>query len=72
MKYLLLGFIKIYQMIPGTWHNYCNHIPSCSNYAIEAIIKYGALKGFILSLKRILKCNPINKNIYDPVEGVSK
>ena len=40
MKYFLLGFIKTYQMIPGPWHNCCRHTPTCSNYGIEAIIKY--------------------------------
>lgn len=58
MRYLLLGFIKIYQMIPGPWHNACRHIPTCSNYAITAIIEHGSLKGTCLGIKRILKCNP--------------
>ena len=68
MKYLLLGMIKVYQMIPGPWHNSCRHIPTCSNYAIEAIIKYGSLKGSFMSLKRILKCNPFGTSGYDPVK----
>lgn len=67
MKYFLLGFIKLYQMIPGCFHNSCRHIPSCSNYAIEAIIKYGAFKGSILTIKRIIKCNPFGSYGYDPV-----
>ena len=68
MKYLLLGMIKIYQMIPGPWHNSCRHIPTCSNYAIEAIIKHGSLKGSIMSFKRILRCNPHGTYGYDPVK----
>jgi len=68
MKYLLLGMIKIYQMIPGPWHNCCRHIPTCSNYAIEAIIKHGSLKGSIMSFKRILRCNPFGTSGYDPVK----
>ena len=67
MKYFLLGLIRTYQMIPGPWHNMCKHIPSCSNYAIDSIITHGAFKGSILSLKRIIKCNPFNKGGYDPV-----
>lgn len=67
MKYFLLGFIKVYQMIPGPWHNMCKHIPTCSNYAIESIISYGSYKGIILSFKRIIRCNPFNKGGYDPV-----
>lgn len=67
MKYILIGLIKVYQMIPGPWHNMCKHIPTCSNYAIEAIIEYGSLKGTILSIKRILRCNPFSDGGYDPV-----
>ncbi len=67
MKKILIGLIKIYQKIPGPWHNTCRHIPTCSNYAIEAIYEYGAFKGGILSLKRILRCNPWGSSGYDPV-----
>lgn len=67
MKILLLGMIKVYQMTPGPWHKLCRHIPTCSNYAIEAIIEYGALKGSIMAIKRILKCNPFGTSGYDPV-----
>lgn len=68
MKYLLLGMIKTYQMIPGPWHNSCRHIPTCSNYAIEAIIKHGSLKGSIMSFKRILRCNPLGTSGIDLVK----
>ena len=67
MKYILIGFIKLYQMIPGPWHSYCRHVPSCSNYGIEAIIKHGSIKGTYLTIKRILKCGPWSKKIIDPV-----
>jgi len=67
MKYLLLGLIKLYQMIPGPWHNLCKFTPTCSNYAIDAIKEYGAFKGSILALKRIIRCNPLSKGGYDPV-----
>ena len=67
MKYLLLGLIEIYQMIPGFWHNYCRHIPTCSNYSKEAIKRYGAFIGSILTIKRIIKCNPFGTCGYDPV-----
>ena len=58
MKYILIKIIKLYQKIPGPWHNSCRHIPTCSNYAIEAIEIHGSIKGCILSIKRILRCNP--------------
>lgn len=45
----------------------CPYTPSCSNYAIEAISKYGALKGTALGFWRILRCNPFSKGGYDPV-----
>ncbi len=55
-------------MIPGDFHNYCNHHPTCSNYAIDAIIEYGSIKGSYLSVKRILKCTPFTKFTIDYVE----
>ena len=67
MKKILIGLIKIYQKIPGPWHNSCRHIPTCSNYAIEAIDTYGSFKGGIMAFKRILRCNPFTKPGYDPV-----
>lgn len=67
MKYFLLGIIKVYQMIPGPWHNSCRHIPTCSNYGIEAITIHGSLKGSILTIKRIIRCNPLGTKGYDPV-----
>ena len=67
MKQILIFFIKIYQLIPGPWHNSCRHIPTCSNYSIEALERYGTFKGTFLSIKRILRCNPWSKPGYDPV-----
>ena len=46
----------------------CRFSPTCSEYALEAISKYGALKGGFLSIKRVLKCHPFNKGGYDPVK----
>lgn len=67
MKRILILGIKCYQKIPGNFHNYCRHIPTCSNYAIEAITKYGSIRGSFLAIKRILKCNPFGSYGYDPV-----
>lgn len=67
MKMILIGSIKVYQYIPGPWHAYCRHIPTCSNYAIEAIKEHGAIKGSVAAAKRILKCNPWGTSGYDPV-----
>lgn len=67
MKYILIQIIKLYQIIPGPWHDSCRHIPTCSNYGIEAISEYGAIKGSFLTIKRILRCNPWGTYGYDPV-----
>lgn len=67
MKKTLLALINIYQKTPGKHHNMCRHIPTCSNYAKEAINTHGAFKGSFLSIKRILKCNPLGTYGYDPV-----
>ena len=74
MKYILIAIIHIYQHIPGSWHNKCRHVPTCSNYGIIAIKEYGALKGSILTIKRIVRCNPWGTWGYDPVpeKGVKK
>lgn len=53
--------------MPFSCHSYCRHIPTCSNYAIEAIERYGCLKGGFMAIKRILRCNPMGTYGYDPV-----
>lgn len=67
MKHILIKLIKLYQKIPGNFHNTCKFIPTCSNYAIEAINEYGSIKGSFMSIKRILKCNPFSKGGIDLV-----
>ena len=68
MKNLLIKLIKLYQKIPGKFHYSCKFYPTCSNYMIEAITKYGSFKGLYLGLKRIIKCNPFSKVGYDPLK----
>lgn len=72
MKQLSIYLIKLYQKIPGQWHASCRHYPTCSNYAIEALERYGFFYGWYLSIKRILKCNPLTKPGYDPVPQKKK
>jgi putative membrane protein insertion efficiency factor len=67
MKKVLIKMIRLYQKIPGEFHNNCNFTPTCSNYAIEAIERFGSIKGSYLAFKRILRCNPFGKIGYDPV-----
>ena len=45
----------------------CNYYPTCSQYAVEALEKYGAVKGGYLAARRILRCNPFHKGGFDPV-----
>jgi putative membrane protein insertion efficiency factor len=47
---------------------YCKHIPSCSDYMIEALEKKGVIIGFGMGVGRVLRCNPWSKGGYDPVE----
>ena len=68
MKKILIGIINIYQKIPGNFHGYCKHIPTCSEYTKQAIEKYGFFKGIFLGFIRILKCNPFSKGGYDPLK----
>lgn len=67
MKYILIGLIKIYQLIPGPWHDCCRFTPTCSEYAIESLKEYGLFKGSILTIKRLFRCNPFGKIGYDPI-----
>ena len=69
MKRILIGLIKFYRKYLSGMKMYtnCKYIPTCSEYGIEAIEKYGALKGGLLTIWRILRCNPFSKGGYDPV-----
>jgi len=67
-KYLLIGLVKFYQysispLTPAS----CRYTPTCSQYALEALQKYGVLKGGWLAIKRILRCHPWGGHGYDPV-----
>lgn len=68
MKKLFIFIIKFYRKyISPMKSTKCPYIPSCSEYGMEAIEKYGALKGGALVLWRIIRCNPFSKGGYDPV-----
>ncbi len=69
MKIILIAIVKLYKylfspILPGS----CRFVPSCSEYSIEALMKYGALKGSYLSLRRLARCNPFNPGGFDPVK----
>jgi hypothetical protein len=63
-----LGLIKLYKgavspYLPGA----CRYTPTCSEYAAAAIRRFGAARGGVMALKRILRCNPFHEGGYDPV-----
>ncbi len=69
MKRIFIGLIKFYRNYISGLKPYdtCKFIPTCSEYGIEAIEKYGAFKGGLLTIWRILRCNPFSKGGFDPV-----
>lgn len=68
VAHLLIRLVRGYQRyISPLLPDSCIYSPTCSEYALEAIIKYGAVRGSWLALKRILRCNPFCRGGYDPV-----
>ena len=70
MKKFFIFLIKKYQKyLSPIFANYthCKYTPTCSNYTIEAIEKYGVIKGSLMGFWRILRCNPFSKGGFDPV-----
>ena len=68
MKKLLILLIKFYRKyISPLKSTKCPYFPTCSEYGLEAVEKYGAFKGGLLALWRIIRCNPFSKGGYDPV-----
>ena len=68
MRTFFIYLIKFYRKnISPLKSTKCPYIPTCSEYGLEAITKYGAFKGGFLTLWRIIRCNPFSKGGYDPV-----
>lgn len=79
MKKIIIKFIIFYQRWISPYKKYfynvfgiknpgCRYYPTCSQYAVEAISKYGVIKGGFMAIWRILRCNPFSKGGYDPVK----
>jgi len=69
MRIVIIGAIKFYQKILSPLNpSSCRFYPTCSEYAVQAIIKYGTIKGSFKALVRILRCHPFNPGGYDPVK----
>jgi len=68
MKQLLIGCIKSYKKCISPYLlRSCRYFPTCSEYAEEAIESYGAFRGTIMALWRVLRCNPFSRGGFDPV-----
>jgi len=68
MKTILIGLIKVYQIFISPLKGpTCRFYPTCSEYAVQALVKYGFWKGSLKAVFRLLKCHPFNPGGYDPV-----
>ena len=69
MKTFLLALVRFYRKhVSPLFPPRCRYIPTCSEYAVQALEKYGAANGSWLALKRFLRCHPFHKgDLYDPV-----
>ncbi|HWR36547.1 MAG TPA: membrane protein insertion efficiency factor YidD [Clostridia bacterium] len=72
MKSLLIGALGGYKrLISPMLPHACRFVPTCSEYAIEAVDRHGALRGAGLAFWRLLRCNPFGRSGFDPVPGTS-
>jgi putative membrane protein insertion efficiency factor len=68
LSFPFIILIKLYQWLISPWlGSKCRYTPTCSHYGIEALKKYGPIKGLWLTIKRIARCHPWGGHGYDPV-----
>ena len=68
MKRVVIKMIRMYQRyISPVKMTKCPYIPTCSNYGLQAVEKYGVIKGGLLAAWRVIRCNPFSRGGYDPV-----
>lgn len=68
-RIIVLAFIRLYQKLvsPALPSNTCRFYPTCSHYGYQAVYRHGALKGSLMAIWRVLRCNPWSEGGYDPV-----
>jgi uncharacterized protein len=68
MRWFLIFLVRGYQVVLSPlFPASCRYLPSCSAYALEALGRYGAVKGSLLTIRRISRCHPFHAGGYDPV-----
>lgn len=68
LNFLIIGLVRAYQLtISPLFPGACRYVPTCSQYMIEAVRKYGPFTGFLLGVKRISRCHPWGGHGHDPV-----
>jgi putative membrane protein insertion efficiency factor len=71
VKYVLIGLLKAYRaVISPLYGQVCRYYPSCSAYALEAVTRHGAVKGSVLTVRRLARCHPWAAGGLDPVPPV--
>jgi uncharacterized protein len=69
MRIILVSLLKFYKAAVSPWlPPSCRFVPTCSEYACEAITRHGALRGSAMGLRRLLRCHPFHAGGYDPVK----
>jgi putative membrane protein insertion efficiency factor len=69
MRFILISLLKFYQAVISPWlPPSCRFVPTCSEYAREAIERHGALRGSWMGVRRLLRCHPFHPGGYDPVK----